>query len=781
MDTETPILQPGTEVPIAASAETEADPAPRRDPLVDSLVFLSHYFGRPRSAVALMTGLATVGGRLPIDLVGEAASRADLEVERHAIRRLDKLRATNLPAILLLEGGDACVLVEIIPKKRKTPAQARISRGTAEDDVEIVDLASLETGREAEVLQISPARSFDPRDPMIDERRPNSWFWSAFRQSFGIYGRVIGATVVINILTLATPLFIMNVYDRVVPSDSQETMWALAIGVLVAALFDFALRSFRGYFVDVAGRRADAVLGNRIFQRLLGARLDSVQMTSGARSNVVREYEGLREFFNSFTVATFGDMPFIILFIFVIWIIGSGLAIVPTVIVPVVLVICLFVQWPLHGLAKKNFNEGAHRNSVLFETLGGIETIKSVGAEGWAAGRWERAIAQSAQIMTKSRILSSIGMNVVMSAQIISTVCIVILGVAAIKKGEISPGALIASIILASRTLAPLGQVAGVLMRLHGAKVAFRAIGALIRAPQDRPPDAQYVTRMELRGDFLLDSVTFNYPGQKQPTLRGISLRIRAGEKIGIIGAIGSGKSTLLKLLLRLYEPSDGVILADGIDIRNIDPTVVRSSIGYMPQGGDVFSGTIRSNIGLHVPFADDAAVIGAAKRAGSFDWIQRLPSGFDTAVGERGIYVSGGQRQSVALTRALLRDPAILALDEPTSEMDGSVEAAFIKQLGITARDKTVILVTHKGRVLDLVDRLIVLENGQIAVDGPRDKVVAHLRKVRAKQQGAALAADSEDPRPSAAAADNPGPATPIAAIGGGGAAKAAKDGDGS
>jgi ATP-binding cassette subfamily C protein LapB len=453
-------------------------------------------------------------------------------------------------------------------------------------------------------------------------------------------------------------------------------------------------------------------------------------------SNVVREYETLREFFNSVTISTLGDLPFSFLFVFVICMVAGSIAIVPLVTVPIVIGVCFLVQIPLSGLAKKGLNEGAQRNSVLFETLGGMATIKSVGAEGWAAGRWERAIAEASKTATRTRVISSLSMNVVIVAQLVSTVAIVILGVSAIKDKEMTTGALIAAVILSSRVLAPLAQIASVLTRIYQAKVAYQAISQLIKTPQDRPANARYVTQTSLKGAIQFAELSFVYAGQERASLTNVNLKIEPGEKVGVIGAIGSGKSTLLKLLLSLYSPKDGALLLDGLDVRTLDPTVIRSSIGYMPQTGDLFTGTIRSNIGLHVPFANDDAVFEAAKRSGAIGWIGKLPRGFDTPVGERGAFLSGGQRQSVALTRALLRDPPILALDEPTSEMDGSVEAVFVKQLRETASDKTLILVTHKPSILQLVDRLVVMDGGSVIADGPRDDIIKKLKKVREEQQ---------------------------------------------
>ncbi len=699
------------------------------DPLAAALVFMTRYFGRPQPHMALVAGLPLVDGRLSLDVLDAAASRARLSVEvvQTDPGRLDDL---SLPAIVWLKDDGLRVVVERVGRGGR--AKFVLADPTREDATTLMKARELSKRSTRDVVLVRPAFDFDRPARLVDTAGRGDWFWSAFRQNFGIFGQIALGTIVINLLALALPLFMMNVYDRVVPNNAIETLWALGIGVGVAAILDFILRGARAYMIDVASRRSDVVLANRIFQRLLGVRLGAQRIASGARANMLREYETVREFFNSFTVATLGDMPFILLFILVVWLIAPGVAIVPTVTVPIVLVLALLAQLPLSRIVKRSFNDQSNKNGVLFESLGGLETIKGIGAEGWSSARWERAVASSIRSSVSARIVASFSQNLIILAQLVSTVALVAVGVFAIQEGTLTAGGLIAAVILNSRALAPLMQIANMLTRMHQARVAFKALNELMSLPVERRGAGSYVHKPNFDGAIKVENLSFAYPGTGQRVLDDVSFAIRPGERVGVGGGIGSGKSTLLRLLLQLYEPEGGHILYDGTDARNIDPAVLRGSIGYAPQTGDVFTGTIRENIAMGAPYVDDAAIERAAALSGAAEWIGRLPSGLDTEVGERGCNLSGGQRQSVALTRAFLREPPILFLDEPTSELDGGLEALFLKRLRLALPGRTLVMVAHRSAALAVVDRLIVVQNGKIAMDGPKDKVLAELQKLR-------------------------------------------------
>ena len=740
-------VAPAAPVATETAAEGGEPPiAPHKsgpdEPLIKCLAYMARHYGNPQPAEALVAGLPIAEQGLSWETFERATDRAGLTVER-VRHKLRKFSAQELPAILVMEGGNAVVLTGIkkVGRKKSTywaeivdPAQGE-ANGNEPVERTLTELAGDYSGI---ALLVRPDTVAEDIIDGVSGHSPNAWFWSAFLPNAWIYRQVLLGTVFINLFALTMPLFIMNVYDRVVPNNAVETLWALAIGVAVAGGLDFVLRGLRSYFVDIASRRADVVLANRIFDRVLGAGLAFKGQSSGARANVLREYETLRDFFNSATLSTFGDIPFIILFVGVIWLVAGNIALVPLLTVPIVIVVVLLTQIPLNRIVAQSFATAAEKNSVLFETLNGLETLKSLGAESWAADKWERSVAESIRTSVKSRLISSISMNVIVVAQVLSAVAIMVLGVAAIHEGEITAGALIAAVILSARTIAPLGQVAGVLSQLYRARLAYKALRMLMEAPQERPRKARFVFKPTLDGDVAFRDLTFTYPNEKTPALKNISFAIKAGEKIAILGPIGCGKSTALKLMLKLYEPDSGSVMLDDIDASHIDPAMIRANVGYMPQNAQLFSGTIRTNIALHAPHSGDEELVRAARQSGALEWINQRSAGFDApVVGERGDGLSGGQRQSVALARAFLRDPPLLLLDEPTSDMDSMSEKVFIEQMKAHAAKKTVIVVTHRPALLELVDRLIVLDRNGVQADGPKDKVMAALTRRSAQKKG--------------------------------------------
>ncbi len=542
--------------------------------------------------------------------------------------------------------------------------------------------------------------------------------------------------MLINAFALASPLFIMNVYDRVVPNRAIETLWVLAFGALTVFLFDFLLRNLRGYFVDSAGKIADIKLAARIFEQVLGIRMAARPASAGAFANNLREFESLRDFFTSASLVTLVDLQFVMFFIAIVWLIGGPIAIVPTVAVPLVIAVGLILQMPLNRVVRRSFGEAAQKHGILVESISGLETIKSIGAEGRMQRDWEQYVGATARSATRARFLSALGVNFAAFAQNLVTVWVVIFGVYRIADGLMTVGALVACTIITGRAMAPLAQVAGLLTRYHQARAAYEALNQVMSLPSERPAQVRFVHRPELRGRVEFKNLTFSYPGQKFPALDDVSFAIGAGERVGLIGRIGSGKTTIEKLVLGLYEPERGALLLDGTDLRQIDPADLRRNIGCVPQDVFLFHGTVRDNITLGAPFADDQAVLQAAQIAGVEDFLARHPLGFDLNVGERGESLSGGQRQAVAVARALLLDPPILLFDEPTSAMDNGAEVRLKQRLEAVLAGRTLILVTHRASVLSLVERLIVLDAGRIVADGPRDEVLKALAagRIRAK-----------------------------------------------
>ncbi|MFO1070679.1 MAG: type I secretion system permease/ATPase [Geminicoccaceae bacterium] len=693
------------------------------DPLLLCLVTLTELHGRPLSPQALTAGLPVPeDGRLTPDLAVRAAARAGLHARllRRPLRRIDRLA---LPAILLEQDDGACVLTALDADGTATIALPETGRGIVR-----TSLAELERRYAGWALFAHPEAAARTEDSTAGGTRRGHWFWSTLLRQWPIYGEVALAAVLINLFALASPLFVMNVYDRVVPNNAVETLWVLAIGALTVFGFDFVLRVLRGYFVDTAGRIADIRLASRIFEQVLGMRMAVRPASAGAFASHLREFETLRDFFTSATITTLIDLPFVALFIGIVWLIAGPVAIVPAVAVPVVILLGLAIQVPLNRMVRHSLQEGARKHAILVESIAGLETVRSVGAEGRMQALWERSVGAAAATANRSRLLSSITVNLAVVAANLVTVGVVVVGVYEIAAGRLTVGGLVACSILAGRAMAPLGQVAQMLARLSQSRTAYRTLDQLMRLPVERPAESRFLHRPVLRGDIEFRNVTFSYPEQAVPALAGVSFRLGAGEKVALIGRIGSGKSTVQKLLLGLYQPDGGSILVDGCDLRQIDPADLRRNIGCVPQDVMLFTGSLRDNIAAGRPQADDAAVLEAARLAGVDDFAARHPQGYDLQVGERGQVLSGGQRQAVALARALLGQPPILVLDEPSSAMDNGGEAALKGRLADELAGRTLLLVTHRASLLSLVDRLIVLDGGRVVADGPKEQVLKAL-----------------------------------------------------
>ncbi len=704
--------QPWTMPPLASSS----------DPLLACLVELTAFLGNPRSRDALVAGLPQADGCLTPALATRALERAGFSAAISR-RMLDDIPAPTLPCVLLLEGQKACLLLEHRSNGRLAVMLPETGRGEVEVDAS--ELAARQTGY---VLFAKPA--FRPEQATASSRadRGRSWFWGTIAAAWPIYAEVALAALMINLFALASPLFVMNVYDRVVPNQAIETLWALSIGVITVFLFDFLLRTLRGYFVDTAGKAADIKLASRIFEQVLGIKMAVRPGSAGAFANNLREFETLRDFFTSATLVAVIDLPFVVLFVAIVWLIGGPIAMIPAIAIPTVIIAGLLIQLPLKRVTRQTFKEAAQKHGLLVESINGLETIKSVGAEGQIQRRWEQFVGATAQSTTKARFYASLGVNIAALAQNLTTVGIIIFGVHRIGEGLLTVGALVACTIITGRAMAPLAQVAGILTRYHQARAAYQALTTVMEMPIERPASTRFLHRPTFEGHITFKSVSFAYPGEKIQALDDVSFRITAGERVGVIGRVGSGKTTIEKLVLGFFEPDSGSVLVDGVDLRQIDPSDLRRNIGALLQDVVLFDGTLRDNITLGVAHADDEAVLDAARLAGVESFAKRHPLGFDAQVGERGGQLSGGQRQAVALARALVHSPPILLLDEPTSAMDNSAENRFKQQLNSVLAQKTLLLVTHRTSLLSVVDRLIVMDGGRMVADGPKNEVLSAL-----------------------------------------------------
>ena len=691
------------------------------DPLLGCLEIISSMFNSGMSTEAFKVGLPLVNGRLTPDLFVRAAARANLS-SKIVKKNLTKISKLTLPCVLLLEGNKACLLASI---DDDTAEVIFPEMGKGSQKISIDELSKIYSGF---AIFARPQYKYDSRSSDLKIKNPASWFWGTLASYSNIYGQVAIAAILVNIFAIASPIFTLQVYDRVVPNNAVETMWFLAIGIGIIFIFDFFLKTLRAYFVDEAGKNVDVILSSRIFEHVMGMKMSARPESAGSFASELREFEALREFFSSITVVSVIDVPFIFLFILVIWLIGGPIALVPIVIVPIVCLVSYIIQLPLKAHINRMFREASQKHALLVEAISGHETIKSLGVEGKIQRRWENFVNQAAGSSNKARFISGIASNFSAFMQQLSTVIVIIVGVYLIQEKELTMGGLIACSILTGRTLAPLGQIVALLTRLNHSMSALKALDRIIKLPVDRPENSAFLHRPAFHGGLEFQNVIFKYPRQKLNALDDISFKVTPGEKIGIVGKIGSGKTTIEKLILGLYDPDEGAVLIDGTDIRQLDPAELRASIGYVPQDVFLFYGSVKDNIAMGDSDTDDAAIVRAAHIAGVDDFVKRHPMGFDMPVGEGGTGLSGGQKQSIALARALVRDPAIILFDEPTAMMDTGSEAAFVSKVTGSLAHKTLILVTHKLSLLSLVDRVIVTDNGKIVVDGPREAVLKAL-----------------------------------------------------
>ncbi len=711
------------------TAQTSAQTR-NQDPLLSALISVCKLLNTPHSADALTAGLPLVNNKLTPALFVRAAQRAHLSTGL-VKRPIEKISKLVLPAILLLNDNKACVLVDI------NSNQYTIILPETDLGEKVVDFETLNDEYTGSAFFIQAEHKFDNRTADSITPKAKHWFWDVIFKSWPIYIEVLVASLLINMVALASPLFIMNVYDRVVPNHALETLWVLAIGVLTVYLFDLIMKSLRGYFIDAAGKRSDIILSATIFEKVLGIKMESRPPSVGAFANNLHEFESFRDFLTSATLTTLIDLPFLFIFISVIYMIGGNIAFIPLSVLPLAILIGVAVQTPLKNTINELFQYSAQKGATLVESLINLDSIKTSGAEGQMQRQWEQNIGQISRLGLKSRFLSSIAVNMTSFLQQISTVFVVILGVYKISEGDLTTGGLIACTILTGRSLAPVAQVASLLTRYHQAKASLSSLNKMMSLPVEREPGKNFLHRPSFKGAIEFKNISFSYPGQPVNALEKISFKIAAGERVGFIGRIGSGKSTIEKLMLGLYEAQEGSILIDGTDIRQIDPSDLRRQVGYVPQDISLMFGSVKDNITMGSRFASDEAILRAAEIVGVTNFVNKHPAGFDMPVGEGGSSLSGGQRQSVAVARALLLSPPIYILDEPSNSMDNSTEEIFKQRFAKHLTTETLILVTHKASLLTLVDRLIVMDGAKIVADGAKDIVLEALKQGQIKVSG--------------------------------------------
>lgn len=648
-------------------------------------------------------------------------------------RDLNKLSSYLFPLGIVRKDGSYCVLASRKGKRGQYQYQVIVPESGGGVWVPEADLLEEYAGY-ALATTLKPKLDARADDELLLPKAKGEGHWlfsTLWRYRHYFYSAALAALLA-NILTLATTFFTMNVYDRVIPTQAYVTLWSLAIGVLISIVFEFTSRQVRAYLIDIAGKKADLILGAKLFRQAMAMRMESKPQSSGTFANQLRDFEAVRDFITSATLATLSDLPFCILFMFIIYMIGGYLAIVPLTAIPIILIVSILIQWPLGRYMEENIREISLKQGLLIESIEGLEALKAARGEGVMQKRWDDFSAMAAASSMKTRYLSMLTSNFVTFIQQITTVCIVVFGVYLIHAGELTMGSMIGVVILSSRSLAPLASVVGLALRYQHAKTSLKSLNQLMEMPTERDSNITYLPTPQFSGSIRLRKVGFSYPVPGMMVapriLDNININIQPGERVAILGKIGSGKSTLLRIMARLYLQSSGQLFIDGVDATQVDPADWRSAVGYVGQDCRLFYGTLRHNVIIGNPSVSTEEFLRVARLTGLDRIAAKHPMGFDMPIGEMGNGLSGGQKQLVALARCLLLRPKILLMDEPTSSMDVMTETLFLRRLQQVMEGQTLVVVTHRMSVLSLVERLIVLEDGRVVKDGPKDQVIASL-----------------------------------------------------
>ncbi|MDF1813894.1 MAG: type I secretion system permease/ATPase [Verrucomicrobiales bacterium] len=696
------------------------------DPLLNALVFFGKVHSQPVNPYGAVQGLPLVEGRLTPELFTRAASKCGFE-SRMLKRSLKQIHGATLPVLLVLKDNDSVILTRTGNGKNATAEVIVLSSGNGSQEISMDELAESYSGV---AILVKPEFKFENRSDFASKTLGKHWFWSTLWGFRSFYARVGLATLMINLLALTSSIFIMTVYDRVVPNKAVDTLMVLAIGVGVAYLFEFALKMLRAYFVDRAGHRIDMKLGSELYARMLGMQFANRPSSAGALASQARSYESLREFFTSATLAALVDLPFIYFFAFIIYLLGGGMVVLPLLAgIGLTLFVGAVMQIPISRAVNNSYNSANQRQALVVEGIQALETVKTTRSESELQSRMEESVRIAAKNDGIARGFSQFALNSTGLISHMVSMFIVIMAFYQVMEGNMSMGAMIACVMLTGRAMAPMAMVASLLSRMQQSRRALKGINQIMDMPVERGEAGnQYISVTEFVPEIRSHDAKFSYSPDSEPVVKDLNFEIKPGEKVAILGRIGSGKSTLLRMVMGLYHPTEGRIDASGIDLRQLDPITLRMNTGYVPQNPTLLYGTIRSNLKAGCPWVDDTEMLNAAERAGLMDFIRSLPEGVEYPVSEGGNTLSGGQRQALSVARAIIEEPRLLVLDEPTSAMDLSSERRLLKCLKeylAENSERTLIIATHKRSVLGLVDRIIVMEGGRIIADGPRDSVL--------------------------------------------------------
>ena len=690
-----------------------------KDSILSSLEYLSKHFNLSFSQNTILSGLPLKQGHLTLELFVRASEKLGLKAKKFK-KKLSYLYNPSLPVVLIQKDNSILVLLSV---DRKTNS-ATIFSNEKESKIKFADLEKKYSGS---LFMLTPMPTFDARvDEIIESPSlEGHWFWSTLWQSKKIYRDVLLGSLLVNIFAVALPLYIMNVYDRVVPNNAQETLFALSSGIIIIFIFDALIKYFRAYFVDIAGKKSDILISHKLYEKLMDMKLAAFPRSVGSFASQLKDFESIREFIASATILALIDIPFVFLFLLVIYLISGPLLVAVLIVMFIILFQSFIVQKHMLGFIEKASKASAMKNANLIESLYGIEQIKSSNAQGFFQKKWETITGYLSEMSINSKTLTTKSNIMTQFLQQLTTVIVVIMGVSLVNDKSLSLGGLIATIMLLSRAIAPIAQLGQLITRYQSAKIAYSALDKVMQSPVEIEPGKSYLSPKNVLGNLELSDVNFTYPNQKQPSLTNINVKIKAGEKVGIIGKVGSGKSTLFKILMNYYQPNSGLIKLDGLELNQIHPNYLRDNIAYVDQNPCLFFGTMRDNITQGKNHITDDDLIDAAKLTDLFNYISDHPDGLDLQVGEGGKYLSTGQRQCVAIASGLLASKPIIMLDEPTSFLDKKNEDLFKVHLKKMASNQTLIMTTQRFSMLDNVDRIIVLDKGKIVADAPKTEIL--------------------------------------------------------
>ena len=689
----------------------------RFDPLLDALILICKLYERPMNRDALISGLPVEDQTLDAENFAKAAQRAGLSARLHK-KALQKIENLVLPAVLLTKQRQAVVLLSI-DEQHATIMDPQF--GSSEQQISLEQLAENYTGY---VFLIKEQFQFDGRQKQTLNLKVKHWFWGTLAASSKIYRDVLIASLFINLIILAMPLFSRNVYDRVIPNDAISTLWTFAIGITVALTFDFLMRILRAYFLDIAGKKSDVMLNSLIFEKVQSSEMANRPKSTGSFAKQLQDFDSIRDLITSASMALIIDLPFTLIFLAVIAIMAGPLVIVPIIAMLIILSFSFYAHYKIKFAVEQSSRASTEKSGRLIEVLQSPEAVRAYNMQSQNQKHYEDATAESAKWNNQTKLYSTMVGTLSNYIQQMANVSLIVFGVYLIQAGELTMGGLIAATMLLGRTIAPMSQIAGLVTRVNGAKVAFKALDELMNQDSEVNYDKHYKAGKVFSGNVSFKNVNFAYPDAAIMSLSNVSFDIKQGDKIGVLGRIGCGKSTIGKLLMRFYLPSEGDIFVEDINIQQINPSDLRHNIGYVPQNVQLFFGSVKDNIVLGAGHVDDATIELAAELAGVTSFTNSHPEGLNLQVGEGGRNLSGGQRQLIALARALLLDPKVLILDEPSASMDQTTEALLIEKLKDIVKDKTLIIATHKPALLALVNKLMIMEAGQLAMFDEKDKV---------------------------------------------------------